>query len=347
MSRKKIKIATIKRLYSHSGNECAFPNCKEKFFGNDNTNLSNIGHIEGAEPNSARYNPTSNDEYRRSYENLILLCPNHHKIVDDNPQTYPVENLRVMKNEHEEDIKSKIDTSRTLNKHPSAIVEVIKLISAQELNQSDDSISIFKPEEKIEYNEINKYKDIIDEFYPFQGRVNEVYNQIEAQGFKKEIALTRIKTLYFEAKNNILSNNHSIVNIKNNADALIDEVKKSLWNLWETSHNADSELSIEAIEVSLNIIIVDAFMRCKILEAPVIISPDTHPERDLYFIGSLLIEVLDKADTNKVEFFEALELINANRNNNKVSINLFILSINWLFLLDIIQFEEGCIKKCF
>jgi len=31
------------------------------------------------------------------YENLILLCRNHHKIIDDNPENYSVENLIELK----------------------------------------------------------------------------------------------------------------------------------------------------------------------------------------------------------------------------------------------------------
>ncbi|MCA9071734.1 MAG: hypothetical protein KDA84_22560, partial [Planctomycetaceae bacterium] len=40
-------------------------------------------------------------EERDRYENLILLCEEHHHVVDAQPQTYTVERLRQMKFDHE------------------------------------------------------------------------------------------------------------------------------------------------------------------------------------------------------------------------------------------------------
>jgi hypothetical protein len=42
------------------------------------------------------------------YENLILLCKVHHKLIDDQPATYPVELLRAMKRDHEQWAEQKI-----------------------------------------------------------------------------------------------------------------------------------------------------------------------------------------------------------------------------------------------
>jgi hypothetical protein len=75
-------ITTIKRLYTFSGNRCAFPECDVKFLNwEDDTNFSNICHIEDANPNTHkadRYNPNMSYKERADYKNLILLCPNHH-----------------------------------------------------------------------------------------------------------------------------------------------------------------------------------------------------------------------------------------------------------------------------
>ncbi len=73
---------TIKRLYALSGNRCAFPGCERTFVNwEDDTNFSNICHIEDANPNThkaGRFNPNMSDKERADYKNLILLCPNHH-----------------------------------------------------------------------------------------------------------------------------------------------------------------------------------------------------------------------------------------------------------------------------
>ena len=88
---------TIKKLYALSGNQCAFPKCEVTFLKpEDDDNFSNICHIEDANPSTHkkdRYNPDMTDANRASYDNLILLCPNHH-IETNDPDKYPVEVLK-------------------------------------------------------------------------------------------------------------------------------------------------------------------------------------------------------------------------------------------------------------
>lgn len=47
-----------------------------------------------------------------SYNNLILLCPNHHLTVDQNPHNYPSEYLHKIKNEYEKNISLKLDSDK-------------------------------------------------------------------------------------------------------------------------------------------------------------------------------------------------------------------------------------------
>ncbi|WP_422363781.1 HNH endonuclease [Pyruvatibacter mobilis] len=47
-------------------------------------------------------------EKRNSYGNLILLCRNHHKIIDDQIDTYSVDVLHAMKREHEAWVSSQL-----------------------------------------------------------------------------------------------------------------------------------------------------------------------------------------------------------------------------------------------
>jgi hypothetical protein len=94
------------QLYAKSGNRCAFPGCSETLFDNNGNNFSNICHIEGYEKGSKRYNPNPSANERNMYDNLILLCPNHHKLVDSSEQIYTVEVLKTMKAEHEQQIQN-------------------------------------------------------------------------------------------------------------------------------------------------------------------------------------------------------------------------------------------------
>ena len=54
------------------------------------------------------------------YENLILLCRVHHKLIDDQPATYTVERLREMKRDHEKWAEQAIRAGSIICPHESA-----------------------------------------------------------------------------------------------------------------------------------------------------------------------------------------------------------------------------------
>ncbi|NGY85260.1 HNH endonuclease [Bacillus megaterium] len=58
-------------------------------------------HIISAKKNGPRYDSSFPTERLDSYENLILLCRIHHKLIDDQYQTYDTELLHRLKSNHE------------------------------------------------------------------------------------------------------------------------------------------------------------------------------------------------------------------------------------------------------
>jgi len=107
MGSRNIKSTVIKSLYANSGNCCAFPGCRCILI-DGNVNIGEICHIEGLNPDSARYNPHLTNEESNSIENLILLCPNHHSLIDRDDDVYTVERLRDMKATHETHVKEQM-----------------------------------------------------------------------------------------------------------------------------------------------------------------------------------------------------------------------------------------------
>ncbi|MFT3895308.1 MAG: hypothetical protein QM730_27095 [Anaerolineales bacterium] len=117
MARKQPALSTVKNLFAVSGNQCANPKC-ESLLTEGSTVLGEICHIEAAEEDGPRYNSKSNDEYRRSYENLVLLCPNCHTTVDHDSNSYPVSLLKSWKTKHEnKERKSKFNVSNEMAQH--------------------------------------------------------------------------------------------------------------------------------------------------------------------------------------------------------------------------------------
>lgn len=107
-----IRLTTIKRLFARSLNRCAFPGCSSMIVDDESdTMIGEMCHIEGIGKKALRHNKTLTREQRDAYDNLILLCSNHHAIIDHDDKTYTVEVLRRMKAEHEKtgrfDLQSK------------------------------------------------------------------------------------------------------------------------------------------------------------------------------------------------------------------------------------------------
>lgn len=99
--RKTIPQNILRRLYAHSGNQCAYPGCSAPLFEDNGLLTGECCHIEAYSPLGARYNPQQSDEERNGFNNLLLLCSRHHKIVDSDINAYTVEILKRMKNDHE------------------------------------------------------------------------------------------------------------------------------------------------------------------------------------------------------------------------------------------------------
>lgn len=93
-------ITDIKMLFARSGNRCAFPKCRAPMAIN-NTLTGEVCHINGVRPGSARYDASQTDVERHAYANLVLMCPTHHTVIDDDEEAYTVERLGKIKATHE------------------------------------------------------------------------------------------------------------------------------------------------------------------------------------------------------------------------------------------------------
>jgi hypothetical protein len=100
----------IKLLWGRAGNCCSFPGCEfdltPRLAKRGDVVLGEMAHIVGQKPSAARSNKTVGID--DSYSNLILLCPNHHALVDKSPTDYPVRLLRKWKADWEAKVKAKL-----------------------------------------------------------------------------------------------------------------------------------------------------------------------------------------------------------------------------------------------
>ena len=104
----------LRILFQRSGNRCAFPGCSNQL-GFPATSqdgavvLSEVCHIVSKAERGPRFEDPLPMEERDRYENLILLCREHHTIVDAQPATFTAERLLEIKAKHERLVSEAID----------------------------------------------------------------------------------------------------------------------------------------------------------------------------------------------------------------------------------------------
>ncbi|MBL1277628.1 MAG: hypothetical protein COB30_016220 [Ectothiorhodospiraceae bacterium] len=231
---------------------------------------SNICHIEAANEGGERWNADMGNKQRADYNNLILFCPPHHDETDDVVK-YTIGILKAMKKNHEHEMAGRCSIKNPLAKRPSLLTEVINKIAEVDLDELTDEVIInsFSVEDKISYNHVTESSPIIQEYSGYQGKINAIYSEFEREGNGRKTSLLRnVKSIYLEAKGKVLGTDQSLGNVRVHADQLIEYVKRRLHELVGSSLNNDSSLPYEDVEFAVSIVMVDGFMRCKILEEP-------------------------------------------------------------------------------
>ncbi|HTF20978.1 MAG TPA: hypothetical protein VK658_23045 [Chryseolinea sp.] len=109
-----ISDKTRKILWGLSGNRCGF--CQQRLVidQTDTDPESVVGdeaHLVSKSPDGPRGHVQLACDHD-AYENLILLCKTHHKMVDDQPETYTFEFLIFLKCLHEVWVDQQLSTSQ-------------------------------------------------------------------------------------------------------------------------------------------------------------------------------------------------------------------------------------------
>lgn len=107
---------SIKILWSAAGGRCAFSNCWERLSvheaqGAAPYTIGEMAHICGDKPGANRHDASQTGAQRDDYQNLILLCPTHHTLIDrkENEAVFVVAALHAMKAEHEARVLERLD----------------------------------------------------------------------------------------------------------------------------------------------------------------------------------------------------------------------------------------------
>lgn len=135
-----ISTKTRKTLWGKSGNRCAI--CKTELVGYENGTTGDViigeeCHIVSSRLNGPRHDPNLKIGFD-DYDNLILLCRIHHKIIDQQIDIYTSNQLLLVKIIHETQIKKTLDDIASSPQESADIVYHIS--SGKELVEIIDSV---------------------------------------------------------------------------------------------------------------------------------------------------------------------------------------------------------------
>lgn len=138
------------------------------------------------------------------------------------------------------------------------LATVINILSKEDWDKTESvaEINSFEIERKISHNNLNAAKAIIDDYKVHYGRVDKIYTEFDSQGSNKSSSvLSTIRQEYAKVKSNLTD------------DQLFFEVISKVEEKILNSSNYFS-IPFDELELCVNILVVDAFIRCKIFENP-------------------------------------------------------------------------------
>lgn len=123
-----ISQKTYRHLFAVSGNKCAFPSCHAPIF--DTVHRVIVGeacHIKAHSPGGPRYDPDQLPEERDGFDNLMLMCAAHNKIIDDPASVvaFPVEMLKEFKAKHEAQFANTVVKEAVLQEFVSILFDTV------------------------------------------------------------------------------------------------------------------------------------------------------------------------------------------------------------------------------
>lgn len=156
-------------------------------------------------------------------------------------------------------IRDELGNNVDIVKMDSNLAVIINLLSQEDLSGVVESpeINSFEIMRKIEFNDLISVQETIDDYKIYYRKLNEKYKEFDKQGVNKSISvLSVIRSRYNKLAGKISDPQELFFAIMDN---IIDLIKNSKNYV---------EIPYEELEMCVSILVVDAFIRCKIFKNP-------------------------------------------------------------------------------
>lgn len=153
MTERDLKLICIK-----SGRRCALSDCRAELVIDETSSdpsviVGELAHIRGEKPGSARYDVNMTPTERNGYDNRILICPSCHTKIDNQQNTYTVDELLRIKREHEAWVRDSLK-SEVVNVSFAELSVVTKYLISGQYSPSI-SFTVVPPKDKIKKNNLS------------------------------------------------------------------------------------------------------------------------------------------------------------------------------------------------
>lgn len=144
-------------------------------------------------------------------------------------------------------------------RRPSVITYVINCLSEERLSDVsvNPDVKPFDLMPKMDLNKLVKWKTIVSEYTVYSLLVDKIYQQYDKQGVNKSFAvLSSLHDLYLN-----LAPEYS-------GDDLFDRLLEKVYEVVDGDNTCNESLTCEELLMNIKIVLVDAFVKCKIFKKP-------------------------------------------------------------------------------
>ena len=166
---------------------------------------------------------------------------------------------RIVRDVLDKDIDKSILPATADERRPSVITYVINRLADEPLAEVavNPDTKAFDLEPKMDFNSLKKWKDIISEYTVYSLLVDKIYRAYDEQGVNKSFTvLSSLHDLYLSLASELTG------------DALFDKLLESVYEIVNKDYECNESLTREELQVNIKIVLVDAFVRCKIFKKP-------------------------------------------------------------------------------
>ena len=156
-------------------------------------------------------------------------------------------------------IKKELEEEINTVKVDSNLATIINILAEEDLDLKNTKINTttFVIEDKINYNDLNGVRELINDYKIFSVKLDQKYTEFDREGINRSTSILQIiRRQYIKLRNE-----------KKDSEEVFYGVVENIMKIIEESSNY-RVLPFEELEMCVDILVVDAFMRCKIFENP-------------------------------------------------------------------------------